>query len=749
MKFPRFCALSLASTGLFAAVPTMAEEQASDVSILVTATKKAVGEDLQGVPAAINAYGAEELASRHVQDLQGLTHAAPGVSLDQIGTFRGVANFAIRGLGVNSSIVSIDPAVGVFVDGVYQGVNSGAVFDLFDVGSIELLRGPQGVLFGRNTTGGAVLVNTADPEDAWSGSLRGSFDGPVDGGRGVGAMSIRGTINAPLGENTAFRLAAMHVSDGGYFRNLANGGALGKAETYALRGGLSHGTGALRIVAKGEYFSNSGDGAVTQNHGLYSRESFDLGLDNEGFIRARSWSGTLRADYDLGHGTLTNIAGWRRYMQRTNNDIDSTPSFLFHSGTGLNQQQWSDELRYAGSFGGLDLTAGGYIFHQSLRYTEDRTIPPGAMQFGGGRLGHNVYGLFASADVPLTATVKLGAGLRWSRDVKDAALTFIRVRPACSVISGTCPVTGERVAGEPNGLTDRRSWSNWAPKVSLNWTPDDQTLAYLSWSRAFRSGGYNVRIATPASFLAIAAAAGSPAFGLEKVDSFEAGLKWQLANKRATVNLAAYQSNVANMQREIIQASASAGTAQSIYNTADTRIRGFEAEVRYALTPRLSLGAQLAHIDARYQWVLFDISGNGSIGTEDYALEVPRAPRWSWGFGLKHDLPLGATSSLSTRLDFQHRSRLALTDSNVGWNRAGDFLDGSLTWRAPLKGVTLSLYGRNLLEQVQFAFETPVGFGAGPFSDGNNRAFDPSPAVGTFAPLSKGRVVGVELGVAF
>ncbi len=719
-------------------------------AIIVTATKKAQAEDVQAVPLAITAFDAQALEARQLRDLQSLSHAAPGISLDQIGTFRGVANFAVRGLGVNSSIASVDPAVGTFVDGVYLGVNAGAVFELFDVDSVELLRGPQGVLFGRNTTGGAVVLNTADPKSEWGGRVRISGDGPASSGRGALNMTAQASVTGPLSDSLAFRIAAYHNTDGGYFRNRFNNSAFGKADTNAVRLGLAYDSGPLRVVAKGEYFNTTGDGAITQNHGLFSRQSFDLSLDNEGFIRARAWSGTLRADFDLGRGKLTNVFGYRRYMQRTSNDIDSTPSFLFHSGTGLDQQQWSDELRYAGRFGAVDLTLGGYLFHQDIAYTEDRTFPPGAMSFGGGRLAHDVYGLFAAADVELAPKLTLNTGLRWSREVKDAAITFIRPRPACSVLSGTCPVSGTNpsVPGETNGFADRRGWSNFAPRLGLSWKPADTALAYASWSRGFRSGGYNVRIAAPAAFLAIANAAGSPAYGVERVDSFELGLKLQTADRRGTLNLAAYQSNVDNMQREIIQAHPTAGTAQSIFNTADTRIRGAEAEARFAVTPKLQIEASLGYINARYQRIFFDISGNGSIGPEDFALEVPRAPRWTWGLGMSHELALGETAKLNTRLDFQHRSRIALTDSNVGYNDAADFLDGSLALRLP-HGWSVTVYGKNLLDEVQFAFETPVGFGAGPFSDGNNRPFDPNPAVGTFAPLQKGRVVGVELGLAF
>ena len=146
-------------------------------TIVVTATKTQNPENVQDVPLAVTAFNTQSLDALKVRDLQDLSYSAPNVSLDQIGTSRGQANFSIRGLGINSSIPSIDPTVGVFVDGVYLGVNAGVVFDLFDLESVEILRGPQGVLFGRNVTGGAIVINTSKPTEVLSGKIQARIEG--------------------------------------------------------------------------------------------------------------------------------------------------------------------------------------------------------------------------------------------------------------------------------------------------------------------------------------------------------------------------------------------------------------------------------------------------------------------------------------------------------------------------------------------------------------------------------------------
>ena len=226
--------------------------------IVVTGTKTQNAENVQDVPLAVTAFNAESLDALKVRDVQGLTYSAPNVSLDQIGTSRGTANFSIRGLGINSSIPSIDPTVGVFVDGVYLGFNGGVVFDLFDLESVEILRGPQGILFGRNTTGGAVLINTGNPTDYLTGKFRAAVDGPlVDGGRGGANYTVSGVISGPIVEDTLlFKLGGYYNKDEGYFTNLFDGSNHGKAETKILRGALGEpvpSVAVMKAVAQGNH----------------------------------------------------------------------------------------------------------------------------------------------------------------------------------------------------------------------------------------------------------------------------------------------------------------------------------------------------------------------------------------------------------------------------------------------------------------------------------------------------------------
>ena len=724
--------------------------------ILVTGTKTRDPENVQDVPLAVTAFNADTLEAYKIRDIQGLSFQAPTVSLDQVGTSRGTANFTIRGLGINSSIPSIDPTVGVFVDGVYLGINGGVVFDLFDLDSVEILRGPQGVLFGRNVTGGAVVINTGNPTEDFRGKFRAAVDGPaLDGGRGGANYTVSGVVSGPIIEDTLlFKVGAYYNNDEGYFRNLFDNSNHGAAETKILRGALEGRFGDLMIRGKLDYFESDGDGPSAQNRAFFDRNSFDFAIDNPGSYTNEIWTGSLTAEWDIGPGTLTNVFGWRQYDATTDGDIDATPEFLFHSTTETAQEQFSNELRYAMSFDRLDLTVGGFWFDQDLAYTEVRDLPQATPLsfFGGGRQNHEVLGVFANAQWEFVDNLSLIAGIRWNQETKDADVTFVRPRPECSVVQGTCPTTGTNpfIPSEGNGFSDRIRFRNLSPKLGLQYEFADSQI-YGHWSRGFRSGGYNFRITNVGIFNRAVAETGLLGFDEEQVDNFEIGGKFQTADRSFTLNAAAYVTKVGNMQREVNLAGVGEGVVQNILNTADATIKGFEAEARMRVSPSLAFTANIGIIDAGYDEVIFDISGDGQINDADLALSLPRVPPITVGAGLIHEWDLGS-SNILTRVNYQYRDRAAYTDDNFGWLNDLSNLEANITWNTPIEGLSFSLYGRNLLDQVQEGGDTQVPFGsglpttgpAGPNSTGVQRPFQAQPGLGTFSPLMRGRNVGIE-----
>lgn len=746
---------ALAAPAAHAQTSTVPELKEPEERTIVVSIKNPAA-DLGSFAGSATEIDVDDLDARNVTDIASLSYVAPNVSLDPIGTFKGVANFSIRGLGINSSIPSIEPAVGLFVDGVYMGVNAGTVFDLVDVRSVELLRGPQGVAFGHNTTGGAVLISTADPSFDWLAHASLAWEGPVDRGRGGPMATGRAVLSGPLSSKLAMRLALLHSTDSGYFRNQFTGGDLGKSETTVLRGGLTfEASSRLTLTAKAELIDSHGDGAATHNNGQFPRDEFDLSINQPGFYRSKNRFAVLRAEYELDTGVITNIAGWRKYNQRTRNDIDSSPAKIFESDTGTRQEQWSNELYYAADLGRVSFTLGGYVFHQSLGYDEIRDLTGigAALQYGGGTQGHDVYGVYGQLDYDIAPALTLGIGTRWSREEKSARVSYVRPRAPCSAIAHTCPVSGTNSAvanPENNGFTDKRSWSNLAPRLALTYTASPTTRIYASATRGFRSGGYNLRITQPAAFEAVSAMMGSLSFDAERIDSFEAGVKWRSEDHSARIEAALFWMDVNSMQREINVPSASSGLSQSIYNTADARIRGGEIEAEFAVTGNLRIGANLGYIDARYVEAFYDINSDGVIDEQDLALALPRAPEWTWGGSIDWSAPLGDSGAmLFANAFFQHRAKYAYTDNNWGFNSPSDRLDAGIGVNLGNPAIRLTLFGRNLLDELQFGGDTQLPFAGGGQSDGTNEPFDPNPAAGTFSPAFKGRTIGVEVSMDF
>jgi iron complex outermembrane receptor protein len=781
MKFSKLL-LSSASAAMIAFVPAYAQETGTDTvtvetpeataeresaidrvlgTVTVTATKKANVENVQDVPVAVTAFNAETLEALQVRDVSSLSYSAPNIQLEDIGTARGTANFSIRGLGINSSIPSIDPTVGVFVDGVYLGVNNGVVLDLFDLDSVEILRGPQGLLFGRNTTGGAILLNTGNPTDTFQYKAKATYEGPIDDGRGGPSSTLQAGISGPLVEGKLNgKLGAYYNYDEGYFLNKFTNDTIGEAQTFILRGALEYTpTEVLTILGKIESFSTQTDGPAARNSGVYDRDSFDIAVDNVGNYKNDTMFASLRTDYDVsfGNGRITNIFGYRDLDSTSNGDIDALPLFLFHSDTELMQKQYSNELRYAGTFGKADVTTGVFWFNQEIGYTERRNLPTvTAAQFnGGGYQDHTVYGVFGQVDYGFTDKLTGIFGLRYGTEEKTVDITYVRPRPFCSVVDGTCPTTGTNpfVPGEPNGFTDSQDWSNLNPKIGFQYEISDLMQVYGHYTQGVRSGGYNFRITNAAAFEALFPPGGSRAFDEESVNAYEVGFKYETDDRRGQVNAAVFFNDISDMQRELNLSSPTSGVAQTIVNTADAEILGFEVEARYALTDNFLLTANLGLLDAEYTNVIFDISGNGTVGPEDLALALPRVPEATYGVGALYDLDLGSRGSLVSRVSFQHRDEFAYTDNNFGYIDEADQVDANFTWNTPYEGFSVSLFGKNLLDEAIAGGDTQVPFGgtlAGAVPDGQNLSngvnapFDPNPAAGTFQPLQPGRTIGIE-----
>jgi iron complex outermembrane receptor protein len=718
--------ITLAAAALCAA-PAWAQE--SD-EIIVTAPKRgeAVAQDL---PLAMNAFGEADLQARNVEDLQSLSYAMPNVQLEDIGTARGIANFSIRGVGVNSSIASVDPAVGIFVDGVYQGVNAGGVTDMLDVEAVEVLRGPQGTLYGRNVTGGAVLVRTRAPTDAYEALGRISLESGSN-------LRTQAVVSGPIAQGVlSGRVALLYANDDGWLENDFDGSSFGANETSVARATLMlRPMPALDFILRVEQGDIEGDGPAGQNHALHSRDGFNFAIDNRGSAATDWEQATLEANWRVGFGdgVITSITGWRSVEVPWAADIDSTPAFVFHTRVLNVQSQRSEELRYAGTFGDFDVGVGAYWLDQDLLYIDERNFSPVFRRTGGGRGWFTTWAAFASLDWRATEQLTLSAGLRYTDEEKESRIS--RVRRAIDDLNGPTVVPGEGVDG---GSIDTRtlnfsdapffqSWDDFSPRVGVQWRPSAGTNLYATWSRAFRGGGANFRTAS----LGLA----PRAYDAEEQETFEVG--WKQDFDRARVNIALFHNSIEAMQRETNQADAISGVQQIVLNAGDATIWGGEIEARYDVTDDLRIAAHAGYVHGEYDRITEDLNGDLVINAADYALEIPRLAPWTFGASIDYERPLGAGVA-SARLAYNHRDAAFYNDTNFGRLAEVDMIDFNLAWRRDRWEV--AFYGENLLNEATWGGDTTLPSTAAFGYSGGERA--------TFSPLNKGRVYGVELRVRF
>jgi len=707
------CALLAFSTTAVAQTEA-AQEQAADDSafgdIVVTATKRADAQNVQQVPFAVTAFGSKQLADQHVRTLDSLGYSAPNVQLDDVGTSPGYANFSIRGLGINSSIPSIDPTVGVFVDGVYMGISAGILFDTFDLEGVEVLRGPQGLLFGRNVTGGAVVVRTSTPGNELAVNARVAVE---TGLNKIASAVVSGPI---VTDKLAAKIAVYYNDDDGWFYNKFNGNHdFGASRTLIVRSALRFTpTETLDIVGRYEHGRIRGDGAVVSNFGLFPRESFGISVDEEGVTRNNWDQASLEANLDtaFGDGKITNILAYRAYEGFVTSDIDSSPSYTFHADTLTRQHQWSNELRYAGTFGRFDVTTGLYFFQQKIDYVELRRLARGALRISGGGIQHQkTLGAFFSTDWHATDTLTLNAGLRYSHERK-------RVRVA-NLIGNLCDPVG--LKGCTNyGFRDSKSWSDPTFRLGAQWQPDSATQLYGFFARGFRSGGYNFRNGN-------ASVAPGP-FDAEKQNSFEIGLKRDFG-RTLRLNLAAFHNTVLGMQREIITPVLPIGTTQVIRNSADLRLQGVEAEATLRPFAHLTLNGQFGYTNAKYKKIFFDLTADGVINARDFALKPPRLSPWTYGAAatFDHDLPNGG--EFTARVSYAHRDASFSNDANTGVLTSANMIDLTAAYETPDGRWKFSIYGNNLFDDQTEGNVSPLPFFAG----------------STFSSINKGRVLGAEV----
>lgn len=717
--------------------------------VITTARKKE--ENQQVVPISITTVSSEQIEVLKIRNLTEIA-SIPNVSLDEVGTANHVPNFQIRGLGDNSSIASVESPVAMINDGVYVG--RGLVTDGFDIETIEVLRGPQGTVMGKNSIGGAVLVTTKNPGDEWESKLRVAYDG--FGSPGGMSSYLQYASGGPVSDNLKIR-GVVHINDNeGWHKNMFDNSNHGTIESTMFRGTVVYDPSeTLSVNFKFTHQETDGDGPSAQCFQLFAggpscvapsfnrdRNSFELNIDEAGYLEDTSESMVLKVekDIDFGDGQITYIFGDSAYEMDSIGDIDGTPAFIFHAPQRATDDQSSHEIRYDGSFEKFDLLMGYMSHERNLTFQEMRILPStlgGTEWNGGGDLLHESSAFFATVEIPLNEQLTLDLGIRKTKEDKEVSIAslsagvtllatggpsniyFLGARdprsiqsPAqasCQIFSGGCL----------RDFIDNDSWSSTSPRIGLTYVADEDTTYYAYQAIGYRSGGYNMR---NTAILALTPQKGPGPYDQEEATTTEFGIKKNLG--RGKVNFSYFSTELSDMQR-VLNEAGPAGPVQYIKNTGDASMSGIELDMVYMLKNEIVVNMNVGTLNAKYDSVTYDITGDGTIDYNEYNLSLPRAADLTYSIGLSKDFNI-ATWSANARVSYSYRDEVAYDDANIGKIGEQRLLDVGVDFYSPSQDISVGVYGKNLNDYVKHGNISPVSWGS-------------------FAPLMTGKVVGVEL----
>lgn len=654
--------------------------------ILVTAQKKSQAEAAQSVPIAISAMSGDQIEATFATNLHDIGLALPNVRFQTVGSFPGISNYTIRGMGPLSSVASDEPTVGTFIDGMYIGANFGSNHDTFDLESIEVLRGPQGTLFGRNVTGGAVSMRSKRPSGEFGAKIKAELGSGERSGLALG-------IENSLGDNLAGKVFISQKDREGDFDN-TEGGKLGAETTRFFRPTLEwNATDSLNLTFIGEHGTTTGDGATSRlinNPNNFIGASGYVASDDETTLSHNfpsevdiQWRQFIvQADWKLGSGMLTSITGYRDVSFFSNADTDSTPAEIVTIvGVWFDQDQLSQELRYAGDLmdGSIEYTVGAYYFEQDFTQREKRHLFGNPFSITDGSIEQYSYAIFSQFDIELTERLNATLGLRYTSETKDAIIA-----------------SGDQCDPDFNcvfSFDDEETWSNVGPKIGLSWTASDTTLLYASWTKGFRSGGYNTRNSN-----SVTASPGP--YDEETVTALEIGIKSDFPDGNGRINAALFHNTYDDLQRAVLDP---VTLGQSLRNAASATISGVEIELLYLPIETLALTASIGYLDASIdEFNGLDVNGDGAPDPElAKDLELTRAPELTYSTSISYDLILERLGYITFRGSYSYTDKRPINDVNSFFLDEYELVDASVSWTTgPQERLKVSLYGKNLTNEI-------------------------------------------------
>ncbi|WP_182335059.1 TonB-dependent receptor [Stenotrophomonas acidaminiphila] len=635
----------------------------------VTVTARRRAESIQDVPVAVSAFGEEQIKDLQASTVEGLQGAVPNMNIAQGRGSANSVNVFIRGIGQPDALQTFDPGVGMYVDDVYYSRINGALFSLFDIQQLEVLRGPQGTLYGKNSTGGAIKLTTKNPFDNEGGAVE------VTAGD-YGRLEGRFYVSGKLSDTIAASIAGAKITNDGYVKDAETGKRYNDDDTEALRFKMAFNpTDSFRATLSLD--TTKQDAALTLGRpmanlrqtslapagvivlkpgetGEWNRRALTSFKNGEGQYLKHSGA-SLAMDWDINaQWTLKSISSYRKLKTKSYIDIDASEYELGDVLVALNQDQKSQEFQLHYDNGSnLHATFGAYYMKENVpsyqeAYADDLFSFLGAkvpfLRTINDDLTTTSNAAFAHLNWEFVPSWTVAAGVRWTKDKKDYA------RSTSTFWGAPFTALNETVAFAANA-----SWTAVTPSISLQKAFGDNLMGYVSANRGFKSGGFNGRANTKYDTQ-------HAKFDPEYVWTYELGLKGSSADRRFRGSAAAFYSNYSDFQARVSQ---DVGTFP-VLNAAKLNIKGIELEGSALLGEATTLSAQVGWMDAKYdkfEDFRLDPSYPGFDPNVNHD-NVPFSPDWTARVALQHVFALGDNGNLTFGGDVSYRGKTWLSVDN-------------------------------------------------------------------------------------
>ncbi len=678
-----------------ASAPTQANNNGDSSFILeeiiVTATRRETG--MQDIPMSINAFSGERIKEGGVQNLVDLQQMAAGVHVAKI---IGTTRVAIRGIGSNLDSAGAESGAAVYRDGVYLAQRTDLGMGFFDVERIEVLRGPQGTLYGRNATGGAISIISGRPTSEFEagGELTyGNYD----------LFRTEGYVSGPLlGDKVLARFAFGTGDNDGYTPNIYDGRTYNNEDYAGARASFTFlPTDRLTIDVKADAARDDGVTLLTVARG---RANLPIGFEELGGIlpegRAinqnstnasdkEAWglSGQIEQAFDT--ATLRSVTAYRKVTTSSAFDLDGGDADILATINTAGFRQFSQEITLA-STGDSDLNwlLGGYYFNGRETGTSEVPIPVLGFTIFGEIAGikTDAYSGFAEINYMAVENLTLTVGGRFSYEKKSI----------------------DQSSSTAGSETLEDSWNNFSPSASLHYDISDDISAYTTFSKGFKAGGFN------------AAVFQGRAYEPEKVTNYEFGLKTSLLDGRLQANLSAFYMDYSNLQVLVRRLGPGGTTINAVDNAASAIIKGIEFDFVARPTDRLKLDGNLAYLDATFDEYLANDRHRGNEAFDVSGNQIPNAPEFSFNLGVTYDQPIGDWGIARLHGDYAYSGRIFFSpfgfDSPLESQKAYSLVNASIALEPNDSVWRIKAWVKNLTDELVAGrvAEVPPGGLTGP-----------------------------------